>query len=126
MKKIFFILIALFLLIGCTREADRALSRSFGTNSDNRRSADRYNDVEEIWKVQDADKRLQDMHWFEDTYQQIQAYTIQVESETNVERANAVKTVLNRRIGEYNSRMRQYDRAMWANNGLPEKIEMVK
>ena len=113
MKKIVILLIVSVILFG-------GCSRSY-----HRWNADRTGDIRESYKVQDADKRLQDLHWFEDMYQLIQQTQIRYNNATE-DSKNAIRNILNGYIGEYNSRMRSYDRAMWANHDLPEKISMVE
>lgn len=95
------------------------------SRSYHRWNADRTGDIQEAYKVQDAGKRLQDLHWFEDMYQLIQQTQIRYNN-ASAESRNAVRNILNGYIGEYNGRMRSYDRAMWANNDLPESIPMVE
>ena len=115
MKKITFLV-----AVGCLLLSIFACSRSF-----HRWNADRTGDIKEAYKVQDADKRLQDLHWFEDQYQLIQQTTIRYKN-ASPEDVQALKNIVNGYIGQYNSRMRSYDRAMWANNDLPEKIQMIE
>ena len=115
MKKIIFLVITagmLFSFFACSRRVHRW-------------NADRSGAINEAYKVQDADKRLQDLHWFEDQYQLIQQTTIRYKNAQS-EDVQALKNIVNGYIGQYNSRMRSYDRAMWANSDLPEKIQMIE
>jgi len=113
MKKLAILILIAISLASC--------SRSF-----HRWNADRKGDIQEAYKVQDADKRLADLHWFEQTYGQIRAYTVQYESETDQDVKRATRNNLNRWIGEYNAKMRSYDQAMWANEDLPRSLELIK
>jgi len=87
--------------------------------------AKRTGDIGEAYKVQDADKRLADLHWFEEQYQVIQSAKIKYNNAVPEDKSS-LRNILNDYIGQYNSRMRQYDRAMWANSDLPERLDMVE
>jgi len=82
--------------------------------------------MREIDRVQDVDNRLSSYGYFYDMYNQIEAYKIQYETDTDPDRRESVKMILNREIGKYNSNSSKYFKSEWKGRDLPDFIEMIK
>ena len=113
MKKIFIIL-----LIGLTVSMTSCTRRFHAWNSE------RVGDIEEMYKVQDADNRLYNYQWFFDQYNQIQATANNAMLLEGDEKKGTLM-VLNSMIAEYNSKASQErNAAKWKSARLPQYIDL--
>jgi hypothetical protein len=79
------------------------------------------------YMVQDARNRILSYDWYYDQYGQIQAQIANVESlQDGDDTRGGMIRVINSMIGEYNSKSRQYNHAMWKADDLPYELEMYK
>lgn len=105
------------------------VATTFCTTSCSRRfhawNSERVNDIEEMYKVQDADSRLYNYEWFYDQYNQIQSTAANVKLLKTEDEKSGTLMVLNSMIAEYNSRASQTrNRAKWMGAGVPSHIEL--
>jgi hypothetical protein len=93
--------------------------------------ADYNGDVEEIWQVRgDGSKRISDYEWFYDKYDSIKSQKASLlmrinSGESEFKDLSAEVTFINSWIGQYNSRSKEYTRAMWKADSLPQQLELI-
>lgn len=89
-----------------------------------RANAKRVGDIEEAYKVQDADIRISSYEWFYQQYEQIQATKRKAELATGSFEERGIKMVLADMISEYNSRASMTKtRGQWKPKDLPYQID---
>mgnify|MGYP003293602613 CR=1 FL=1 len=113
MRKLFILLLVGTLI--CTTSCTRAFHAW---------NAERVGDIDEMYKVQNADNRLYNYQWFFEQYNQISATANNVKVLTGDERTGTLM-VLNSMIAEYNSKASQTrNAAKFKSDSLPYRIEI--
>jgi len=96
----------------------------------NRAVANYSGDIDEAWQARgNATKRLQDYHEFEDLYQLVKGnkatLLMRINSGEQFKDLTQEVMIINDWISKYNSRSRQYDRALWKSDSLPYQLELI-
>lgn len=113
MRKLFILLLVGALI--CTTSCSR---RFHAWNSE------RVGDINEMYKVQDADNRLYNYQWFFSQYNEIEATANNVKLLEGDEKLGTMM-VLNSMISEYNSKASQIrNAAKFKSDNLPYRVEL--
>lgn len=113
MKKLFFLVLVVVSL--CTTSCTRAFHAW---------NAERVGDINEMYKVQNADNRLYNYQWFFSQYNEIEATANNVKLLEGDEKLGTMM-VLNSMISEYNSKASQIrNAAKFKSDSLPYRVEL--